>query len=1055
MQENIIPVEFSKLKTIYHCADIHIRNVRRHKEYRQVFNRLYEEIKKDTENAVITVVGDIVHAKLEMSPELVDLTFELFNNLSNILPTIVIVGNHDCNLSNLNRMDVLTPIIKNIKNENLYYLRESGVYDVADTKFVVMSIFDQPENFIRSHQIEGDTKIALYHGTIHKAIADTGFKLHNEKVKPEIFNGYDMVLLGDIHKYQFIDKKKTMAFCGSIIQQNHGEDKNKGFLKWDVETRKSTFIKIHNEYGYRTLDINRGKMPDISDLPQKARLKLKIKDTLPSRVAEIMTEIRKQYPNIQEFSEVKIHDLLDKDGSSTLKKINIGDVRNVNFQNNLIKEFLEKKYFIDEVIINNIFSINSELNGKLPPRDVAKNIIWKPQMFEFSNLFSYGENNKLDFSKLKGVVGLFGPNSYGKSNFIEALSFSIFDKSPRAWKAVNALNNKKTHYDAKFEFNIDNKLFRIKRKASTNKKGAVNVKTDFSVKLPNGERESLNGERRSSTNLKIREYLGDYDDFQFTTLVPQFTSNDKNFTTMKQANRKEHLAKFLDLEMFQQLYDSASTDMKETNAVLKEFEKREFSKEFAKIELLLKKLNEEYDKKTYRKKEYEKLYKEINTETKKLTGKLVKIDDINDIDNLIRKKINLGTYIDEYKNEILKFSNNIIELKKEKKETKEILNTIDKNIEHKYDLIVEVKKHKENAQHNFDKYKIKVDSKTKQLGEFVKIKYNPNCNICDENKIFINSKLEDKDDIEENKMIMKTFKDKINEFDEMLEKNIDVELKYNHFIQLNKLLNDLTIKISNDERKKLSKESILNEANNNLKEIEKDIKNYKKNEKTIKSNKEIQDNIDSWEKKLEIVEEGIEKINKEIMDLHAQIKVNEEQKIKIDQEIEYVKKLENKSVAYKYYMEAVERNGVPLDLMERILPIIENEINNILSQMVDFNVILGVDIDDKDIYGKIVYSEDDVWPIELIGGMERFIVNIAIRVALISVSSLPRSNFLIVDEGFGSLDSDNANNLYMLLDYLKQQFDFVLIISHLDYVKDMVDSVIEIKKLNGFSKIIN
>ena len=100
----------------HHIADIQIRNVRRHKEYRQVFERLYAEIQKDVEDAVIVIVGDVVHAKLEMSPELVDMTFELFKNLANILPTILITGNHDCNLNNLSRMDTLTSIVKNIGN---------------------------------------------------------------------------------------------------------------------------------------------------------------------------------------------------------------------------------------------------------------------------------------------------------------------------------------------------------------------------------------------------------------------------------------------------------------------------------------------------------------------------------------------------------------------------------------------------------------------------------------------------------------------------------------------------------------------------------------------------------------------------------------------------------------------------------------------------------------------------------------------------------------------------------------------------------------------------
>lgn len=1054
MTRDKIPVKFNKLKTIWHCADIHIRNVRRHKEYRQVFERLYYEVQKDTENAVVVLAGDIVHAKLEMSPELVDLTFELFKRLTNIIPTIVITGNHDCNLNNLSRMDTLTSIVKNINSHNLFYLKHSGIYDVADTKFVVMSVFDEPDNFIRPEDVDSETKIALYHGVIHQAVADTGWVLHNDKVKQDIFKGYDMVLLGDIHKHQYMNKKKTIAFPGSLIQQNHGEDMNKGFLKWDVPARKAEFIKLHNDYGYRTLLIDNGQMPDITGLPERARLRLRIKDTFTARVTEIMTEIRKQYPHIHEVSEVKLHELMDQNGSSALKKIDIGDVRDIKYQNSLIIDFLKKTHTLDESIINKIFEINYELNSSLPPRDIARNIIWKPKTFEFSNLFSYGEGNKVDFSQLSGVVGLFAPNASGKSNFIEALSFTMFDKSPRAWKASIAMNSRKDHYDSKFEFEIADKIYRIKRKAITNKHDAVNVKTDFSVKLTTGERKSLNGDRRSSTNLQIRSYLGDYDDFQTTALIPQFITNDKNFTTMKQKNRKAHLANFLDLHLFQQLWEMSADAVRDTNAILKEFERREFSKELSSAELSLKKHSKEYKERTERKSEYDKLYKQINTETKKLTSKLVKFDSITDIDGLRRKSINLGTNIDTYEDEMLEMTTKINNLKEKIKEYKDIIKTIDKDIVEKYQLIVEIKKHHHEAQHDFDKYKIKVESKTKELGDFAKIQYNDDCGVCGDNKVFVNSKL-DEDDIEENKMIMKTFEDKIAEFDKMLEKGSYVENKYTHYNQLNGNINAYSMELADKEKVKLQKDNALTEATNDLKDVNRNIKTYEKNEKTIKKNKEIQVKIDDWESKLEVVEKGINDIGQEIMDIHGKITVYEDQIKKINKEIDYVRDLEQKSEAYKYYMEAVERDGVPLDIMERILPVIESEVNNILSQMVDFNVILGVDTEDNEIYGKIVYSEDNIWPIELTSGMERFIVNVAIRVALIGVSILPRPNFLIIDEGFGSLDSENANNLYMLFDYLKTQFDFVLIISHLDYIKDTVDSALEIKKENGFSKIVN
>jgi predicted MPP superfamily phosphohydrolase len=60
------------VKKILHIADVHIRNLKRHEEYRQVFDKLYASLKSETdENTIIYLGGDIAHAKLEMSPELV------------------------------------------------------------------------------------------------------------------------------------------------------------------------------------------------------------------------------------------------------------------------------------------------------------------------------------------------------------------------------------------------------------------------------------------------------------------------------------------------------------------------------------------------------------------------------------------------------------------------------------------------------------------------------------------------------------------------------------------------------------------------------------------------------------------------------------------------------------------------------------------------------------------------------------------------------------------------------------------------------------------------
>jgi len=100
-----------------------------------------------------------------------------------------------------------------------------------------------------------------------------------------------------------------------------------------------------------------------------------------------------------------------------------------------------------------------------------------------------------------------------------------------------------------------------------------------------------------------------------------------------------------------------------------------------------------------------------------------------------------------------------------------------------------------------------------------------------------------------------------------------------------------------------------------------------------------------------------------------------------------------------------------------------------------------------------VYDDNNIWPIELVSGMERFVASLAIRASLINISSLPRTNFLVIDEGLGNLDGNMLTSIGMMFDYLKTQFQFIIMISHIDSSKDIAEKHIELHKDNGYSKL--
>jgi DNA repair exonuclease SbcCD nuclease subunit len=417
-----ISVPFKKLRSIVHVADIHVRLFRRHEEYEIAFERLYADIRaKQLQDFAIILAGDIVHAKTDMSPELVEVTSRFLSNVADIAPTVLIAGNHDCNLANTNRLDALTPIVNTLQHPNLHYIKNSAIVDVADTSFVVCSIFDEPTHWPTADEIDDtQTKIALYHGPVHGATTDANFTITNRHVRVDTFDGFDMVLLGDIHRVQTLQeynprkKKPIVQYAGSLIQQNFGESLDgHGWCLWDVPTRTFEFIPLQNDHGYVTLEVQNGDLTYPTNMPKNARVRLFTGDLEHTRVKKLVTTLRRKY-NITELSVNKSRFTNPASRPTDIKHDTV-DLQNITTQNILISDWLARNHTsVDPTLLHAIERVNVEMNGKITHDDQSRNIHWRPLRFTFSNMFSYGENNEVDFSQMDGVYGIFAPNASGK-----------------------------------------------------------------------------------------------------------------------------------------------------------------------------------------------------------------------------------------------------------------------------------------------------------------------------------------------------------------------------------------------------------------------------------------------------------------------------------------------------------------------------------------------------------------------------------------------------------------------------------------------------------------
>ncbi len=1028
MEIKELNTNITSIDKIFHISDIHIRTLKRHKEYQEVFDNLFLHIAQHATNQSICVLtGDIVHSKLDMSPELITMLTKFFNGFH--IPTIVILGNHDMNLNNLYRLDAISPILDVINNKNIHFIKDNGLFKFGNVVFNHMAVDVAPKDYIKGKDFNAHYKIALHHGAVHNAKTDIGFQISNDHVTTDLFEGHDLTLLGDIHKpAQFLNKEKTIGYPGSLIQQNHGEALDHGILIWDLPDKTSEFIEITNDYGYVTFEVENAQIKKSPHrIPAKPRVRIKFTDTDASDIKKLIATIRKKY-KVQDISIQRTanHIESNKDGS-----IAIGNVRDVEHQNNLITNFINENYpDANKKELDAIRHINRTINSKLPVLESVRNVTWYPVSFEFDNMFSYGEKNKVDFSKLSDVIGLFASNASGKSSLLDAIIYTIFDKCSKTSKSKEVLNNKKSVFKGIFKFKLNNKLYTIEREGVTLKHGHVKVNVNFY-----NEDENLNGEERSDTNKSIRRYLGTYDDFILTAFSLQADNN--NFIEKSQRERKDLLSQFLDTTVFEQLYHLAAEEIKETAGKLKEYKKIDFGyiiKESDDIII-----------------ENQDTIIELEKNDNDLQNSRNNVQ--NDIVELIESKQPMsydGPDISELEATENQLISNIENIEISINKLEDIITKMPK-----FDIISTNELNLQKNQKDILNKDIKIVTKElTQLEQLIKLQqqkidhlktheYDHTCKYCISN-IFVKEAEEAKIELPKNKKLAD------NAFTKQLELQTnrdiiqDTILKYQEQIDLSNKLEKFELQLQVLESDLQTKESEL-ETTNERQEL------FKKNETAIIHNKSIDEKIKTKKNLIIDIVNTLKSITDKVKSNHGEIEVAKTKKKTALEQLETYKQLETEYKAYEYYLQSVKRDGVPYELIKKALPKIETEINNVLDQVVDFNMVLNTD--GKNINGYIIYDEDNFWPLELTSGMERFMSSLAIRVALINVSALPRPNFIAIDEGWGSLDREHISAVTNLFEYFRTKFDFSIIISHVESMRDMVDNLIEVNKINNFSQI--
>ena len=132
-----------------------------------------------------------------------------------------------------------------------------------------------------------------------------------------------------------------------------------------------------------------------------------------------------------------------------------------------------------------------------------------------------------------------------------------------------------------------------------------------------------------------------------------------------------------------------------------------------------------------------------------------------------------------------------------------------------------------------------------------------------------------------------------------------------------------------------------------------------------------------------------------------------------------------------------------------ILPNIISNVNSIIKQSTINHFIINAFVDNDGIQFSINNTA-----ITKASGFQKFIINIALRISFLELyNNKSFCSQLFIDEGWTSADSNNRNLIPKVLNYLLTKFDSVILVSHIDEIKDITDLSIKINKNTDSSHI--
>lgn len=1022
------------------CGDIHIFNAKRFEEHKHVFSRFYADIEKEKPD-VIVVTGDVVDSKIRLSPEQVSLTYEFLENLTKFAHVIMIPGNHDKNLANKDRMDALTPIVDALKGKKLehdiFYLTKSGVYQMFDINWAVWSCFEDQKNPFEVSGKKSGYTIGLYHGIVTGSQTNSGFSLEGMHV--DEFDGCDIVMMSDVHKQQSF-RNGEINYTGSLIQTDVSEEPNGSYLVYEDNGNGGYDLRVRTiKNDYSTISVNIDKVDTVKVLPsQKIRLEFDADKYTRAEVMEVVKNVKANHDG-----GVLVKARVKKiDSAATI----IAKSTSQQTANNVIKNHIEEflKAAGDRFGFKNMTKDQAaimELDKKFSQGEINEFEYgdFVPVSITMNNFLSFGaKDNTIDFPN--GLIGIFGKNRVGKSSVIKAIQFVLFNETPNNVSALKLINkhNRSLPAFVSIKINKAGKIYLIKRTIVPDKKGAAATValTFHEVDSLGNELNNLTKESRPYTETEIKRYFGINETFEMLSLFSA-QKRQTEYIDCKNAERLKLVNKFLGLQPFELKEKNVLDELKEKNAVFSNLQKQlegesslsNIEKSINKAKALLKIATSEQIEVMADIQELDESYKgiiQLYDSTLHVANKTVhSAEEINQkIEAKNKELAKLDSHYAYLGNRITESDAEIDRCCKEFEENHGV-NPADYKPDNKEVIAIESKRavidhdiKRLNSQLGIDV----CNSCGKEFTEDEKSKVRGKLNELNQEKINLLGELE----------AVQTKNTQISNEIKFMENLLDAKDDYSkELLKTENTINKEKVAIS-DLKNAVNDYNVVQDAKQVIASLEDSVTEYKKEKK------ELESELNSHKQNVGIIE--------------ARIKDQENKMAQLQKKIKEFEELEDEIRLLKAYRKIVNKDGLPLYILNSKISEINDKVNLIVNQVFDFQVIFSIDNEKGDLKIHFSYDGDpDGNEVSLASGSETFIINICIKAGLAQISNLPKIETFFIDEGYDSLDAESIEKLPALFEALCNYYNNVVTISHLDVVKDMCTSKIALTKENKYT----